>query len=209
MPRRLLLLPFLLAALSAAPAQADPAVDVRYDDGLLRVTLEGSYAGRFYQVWRAGLQSGPYDPLSAQYTLCTGDCFLYDARAVPGQTYWYRFDLLDDEGGVRSYGPYAVTVPDTPLGARVWPNPSKDAARIDLSVPGSPRDDAPLAAQARILDLQGRTVRLLHAGELRRGVTSIAWDGRGDDGQTLRAGVYFVRLATPLGASTARLVRFR
>lgn len=203
--RRLLIASLLAAALAGAPAHADPAIDVRYDDGLLRVTLAGSYAGRWYQVWRAGEPAGTFDPLASDYTLCTGDCFLTDLDAVPGRTYFYRFDLLGPGEQVVSYGPYAVTVPDTPVGARVWPNPSRGAARVELSVPGA-RGDAAVAAEARLLDLQGRTVRLLFSGTLARGVTPVAWDGRGSDGRPLRAGLYFVRLATALGSSTTRLV---
>lgn len=206
--RRLLPLSLLLAALATAPAFADPGVSVYYHDGLLRVTLEGSYAGTYYQVWRSGELLGRYDPMATEFTLCTGDCFLTDQEAIPGKTYYYRFDLRTSSGFV-SYGPYAVTVPDTPIGAKISPNPSNGRAMIELSVPGSSRRDAPVPAEARLIDLQGRSVRLLYSGTLQRGVTSVAWDGRGDAGQPLGAGIYFLRLTTPLGASMTRIVRFR
>ncbi|MEO5619035.1 MAG: FlgD immunoglobulin-like domain containing protein [Candidatus Eisenbacteria bacterium] len=207
--RRLLPLTFLLAAVLTAPAFADPGITVRYENELLRVTLDGSYAGTYYQVWRSGELIGQANLLTANPTLCTGDCFLTDLEARPGNTYYYRFDLRGPSGQIISYGPYAVTVPDTPIGVRVWPNPSNGAARIDFSVPGSNRRDAPVQAEARLLDLQGRTVRLLHSNALARGVTSLAWDGRGESGQQVGAGVYFVRLTTPLGSMTTRLIRFR
>ena len=207
--RRLLPLSLLLAALHVAPSFADPGVSVRYNDGYLRVTLDGSYGGVYYQVWRSGELVGQYSPLTTQFTLCTGDCYLTDQEAIPGRTYYYRFDLQAPNGGSVSYGPYTVTVPNTPIGARVSPNPSNKQARIELSVPGSSRRDAPVPAEARLIDLQGRTVRVLYSGTLSRGVTSVAWDGRGATGQQLGAGIYFVRLSTPLGASTTRIVRFR
>ena len=207
--RRTLSLSFLLAALTITTAFADPGITVNYHDELLRVTLDGSYAGSYYQVWRSGELVGQYNPLAAQYTLCTGDCFLTDLEAIPGKTYYYRFDLQTPAGGLVSYGPYAVPVPNTPLAARVRPNPSNDRAQIELSLPGSTRRDAPLSAEARLIDLQGRTVRVLYSGPLVRGVTSVAWDGRGEAGQQLRAGIYFLRLTTPLGSSTTRIVRFR
>lgn len=207
--RRLLPLSLLLVAVAAAPAFADPGITVNYHDGLLRVTLDGSYAGTYYQVWRSGELVGQYNPLDSDFTLCTGDCFLTDQEAIPGKTYYYRFDLHAPSGGLVSFGPYAVTVPDTPIGAKVWPNPSNSSARIELSVPGSSRRDAPIHAEAKLIDLQGRTVRVLYSGTLARGVTSVAWDGRGDAGQPLGAGIYFVRLTTPLGASITRIVRFR
>jgi hypothetical protein len=207
--RRLLPLSILLVTLTTATAFADPGITVSYSGAYLRVALDGSYGGAYYQIWRSGQVAGPYGPMQSQYTLCTGDCFLTDQEAIPGKTYYYRFDLQSSAGGTVSYGPYAVTVPNTPIGARIYPNPSNSRARIELSVPGSSRWDAPVPAEARLLDLQGRTVRVLYSGTLTRGVTSVAWDGRGQTGQQLGAGVYFVRLSTPLGASTTRIIRFR
>ena len=82
-------------------------------------------------------------------------------------------------------------------------------ARIELSVPGSSRFDAPLQAEVKLIDLRGRTVRVLYSGGLVRDVTSVAWDGRDDARQQLAAGIYFLRLTTPLGVSTTRIVQFR
>lgn len=207
--RRLLPLTLLLAILCVSSAAADPGIRVAYEADLLRVTLDGSYVGANYQVYRGSSSTGRFDPLSAQFTLCTGDCFLTDDEVTPGATYYYRFDLQPASGGLVSFGPYAVTVPQTPMGVRVWPNPSGALARIELSLPGSARRDAALSAEARIIDLSGRTVRRLFQGELARGTTTLTWDGRGDAGQALGAGLYFVRLDTPLGSTTRRLVRFQ
>ena len=198
-----------VTVLSAAPAAADPGVTVSYRDEQLRVTLNGSYAGALYQVWRSDERIGIYDPLLAQVTLCTGDCFVHDLEAIPGATYFYRFEVQSPEGRVDTYGPYPVTVPDRPLEARVSPNPSIGPVRVDLSLPGSGRRDAPLDTEATVVDLQGRTVRRLYTGPLARGVTAVTWDGRGDDGRRLGAGLYFVRFTTPIGSSIARVVRFR
>lgn len=200
---------FVLLALGTAPALADPGVVVRYEDEQLRVTLEGSYTGSFYRAWRATSADAPFDYLSSQLTLCTGDCFLTDDRAVPGQTYYYRFDLQAANGATVSYGPYVVTVPAVPVAVRATPNPSRALARISFTLPGSTRADAAVPAEAILVDLNGRKVRTLHAGMLARGTTSVEWDGRDETGRLLGAGIYFVRLTTPLGASTTRLVRFR
>jgi hypothetical protein len=199
----------LLATLSAGPAHSNPGIAVRYDDEVLRVTLDGSYAGIYYQVWRSADPGGRYAPLSYQLTLCTGDCYLTDRDVTPGQTYFYRFDLHAPDGTIVSFGPYPVSVPDHPVAAQVWPNPSRGPARVDLSLPGSTRRDAPVRADARVLDLQGRTVRLLFEGPLSRGVTSLTWDGRGDSGRLLDPGVYFLRLKSALGTSTTRVIRWR
>lgn len=191
----------------AAPVAAETGVRLDYRDGFLRVILEGAYGGSYYQVFRSGERVGNYDPLSADYTLCTGDCFVTDFQAFPGETYFYRFDVKPDGLPLVSYGPYAVTVPDTPFGVRVWPNPSNRPMTIELSLPGNTRLQGSLTAEARLIDLQGRVVRTLHSGTIGRGRTTVTWDGRGDRGQPLGAGLYFLRVTSPFGSYTTRVVR--
>jgi hypothetical protein len=188
-------------------ALADPGVRVDYREGLLRVTLEGAYGGSYYQVFRGGERAGSYNPLGSDYTLCTGDCFVTDFQALPGETYFYRFDVYPAGGGLVSYGPYPVTVPDTPLGVRAWPNPSNRAMTIELALPGDTRLQGAVTADARLIDLQGRLVRTLHSGVIQRGLTTLNWDGRGDRGQELGAGIYFLRVTSPFGTRTTRILR--
>ena len=75
-------------------------------------------------------------------------------------------------------------------------------------MPGRYRDPA-VQVQARLYDLQGRLVRTLHQGALSRGVTSMPWDGRGDDGTMLGAGIYLARVTSPLGSGVSRVLRVR
>lgn len=206
---RILGLILALALGVSKAAFADPGVTVHYRDELLRVTLNGSYQGSYYQVWRSGELAGQYQPLASDYTLCTGDCQLADLQARPGQTYWYRFDLQGPGGGITSYGPYAVTVPDTPYGLRVTGSPSSPTAGIVLSLSGSARHDDGVGVRLHVLDLQGRVVKRLHSGPLPRGESHFRWDGRADDGRALGAGIFFVRAESPLGAATRRIVRVR
>jgi hypothetical protein len=37
----------------------------------------------------------------------------------------------------------------------------------------------------------------------------LSWDGRGEGGQVLRSGIYFLRFASPLGQSVTHVVRIR
>jgi hypothetical protein len=206
---RITVLLLMAASLSSSSVFAAPGVNVHYSNGVLQVTLDGSYAGTYYLGLRSDSATGSFVPVADQYTLCTGECFITDAEVRPGRTYFYRFDLQVPGGGTPSYGPYPVTVPDTPLGVRVWPNPSGSHAIIQLSAPGSSRWDAPLPAEARVIDLQGRTVRVLFSGALIRGRTSLDWDGQDKSGHPVGVGVFFVRLTTPIGSSAARLLRVR
>ena len=206
--RRAFVLSLALLALTSGLALADPGIGVTYFDGIMRVRLDGSYPGSYYQIWRSDELLGQVTAVTAANVLCTGDCLVNDPDFIPGHTYYYRFDLNVPGQGFISYGPYAVTVPDTPFAARLWPNPGTGITSIELSLPGG-RRDAPLEVDARILDLQGRVVRSLRRGPLARGVTTVTWDGRGDSGQQLGAGLYFLRFSAPLGISTKRVIRFR
>jgi flagellar hook assembly protein FlgD len=49
--------------------------------------------------------------------------------------------------------------------------------------------------QIRIHDIQGRTIRTLVDRHLPAGTHVVSWDGRGEQGSPLPAGVYFIRMA--------------
>jgi hypothetical protein len=60
-----------------------------------------------------------------------------------------------------------------------------------------------------LFDASGRTVRRLHEGDLPAGETPLSWDGRDDAGREAPAGVYLVKIATPTGETSGRLVLTR
>jgi len=63
-----------------------------------------------------------------------------------------------------------------------------------------------LRVSLRIYDIAGRTVRTLVNGRLDAGAHQRVWDGRGDSGQRVAAGIYFYRLDTEQGLQTRRMV---
>ncbi len=65
---------------------------------------------------------------------------------------------------------------------------------------------APDSAVLRILDISGRTVRLLHSGPLTPGSHTRAWDGRDHSGRRLDSGVYFGQLATSSGSVVEKVL---
>jgi hypothetical protein len=198
--------------LTARLVSADPAIRVLYPNGVPRVEIAGDYAQSLYTVWRGPAMAGPYEAVTAASVLCLGSCFAEDYTAVPGRTYWYRFDVWSEREGSRSYGPYAVTFsPELAraIGVRVSPNPGRGAMGVTLMLAGRP--DAPaLATEASVYDLQGRRRAVLHRGAMAPGATRVRWDGRGGDGSELPAGVYLLRFAAADGRSTVtRVVRGR
>jgi Tol biopolymer transport system component len=98
-----------------------------------------------------------------------------------------------------------ATTEDRDAGAcrlTVGPNPVRPGDRTDV------RFDLPAAAPGRVTvyDVTGRPVRVLAAGLLASGPTSIGWDGRDERGRPVAQGVYFVRLETDRVLRTAKCV---
>jgi hypothetical protein len=84
--------------------------------------------------------------------------------------------------------------------SRPLPNPGLGATVLGFSLPAAGH------TRIEILDLGGRLVWATD-GDFPAGDHSVRWEGRGTGGSTVSAGVYFVRLQTPFGGRTARLVR--
>jgi len=68
------------------------------------------------------------------------------------------------------------------------PNPARDAARFAVDLPREARIDL------RVIDVQGRSVRLVESGSRQAGFHAVSWDGRDDSGALVGAGVYYARL---------------
>lgn len=81
-----------------------------------------------------------------------------------------------------------------------WPNPARAGATLRFTLPQ--RGDASL----EVFDLAGRAVRTLAGGEHAAGEHTARWDGRDEAGRASAPGLYFVRLVTPEGVRSARLV---
>lgn len=110
------------------------------------------------------------------------------------------------EAGVDEFEIIAVPQPNVSVGDRrgsglalgaARPNPSRGAVAMALTLPGAAR------VSAVVRDVTGRTVRtLVSDAAWESGAHAIEWDGRGEDGRSLRAGVYFIQVRA--GAETVR-----
>jgi len=85
------------------------------------------------------------------------------------------------------------------------PNPVRGPAEIGFVLNGTGARDLQLS----LMSASGRLVRSFVHGPVSSGNHRIAWDGRDDSGHLVAAGVYFVRLRTEEGASSARLLVVR
>lgn len=112
----------------------------------------------------------------------------------------------DASDSLFAIGTGALAVDDARPGelalARPTPNPSHGPARLAFTLPREAH------ASIEILDLAGRRVWRREA-DFAAGTHAFTWDGRGDDGTSVGAGLYFVRLSTPFGDRTGRIARLR
>jgi hypothetical protein len=106
------------------------------------------------------------------------------------------FRILDPNAGVGSNGPPVLAL------SRPQPNPASGSTLLGFSLPRAG------LARLEVLDLGGRRVWQVESG-LSAGPHAWAWDGRGARGEVAGAGLYFVRLVTPWGNLTQRLIWLR
>jgi beta-lactamase superfamily II metal-dependent hydrolase len=104
------------------------------------------------------------------------------------------FHLVDPTAGVWDGGMAVLAL------ARPQPNPSRSTTLLRFSLPAAGR------ARLEVVDISGRRLGNFE-GEFPAGAQTWRWDGRGPDGGVSGAGLYFVRLVTPWGTRTERLVR--
>jgi len=202
-------LTLIAVALTADLSLATPAVEVDFVAGVPQIRLVGDYSLSHYTIYRGSGEQGPFAAVTDVNTLCLGSCFVDDHDAVPGTTYWYRFDIVRPDGLFESFGPSAVTIPALGvgrIGAKIFPNPGRGAARVDVFLAGA-RSEPPVEADLVLHDLQGRRLGTLFRGSLPRGVTSLSWNGHDGEGRAIAPGLYFLSLKSTLGSAIVRVVR--
>ncbi|MBM3318630.1 MAG: T9SS type A sorting domain-containing protein, partial [Candidatus Eisenbacteria bacterium] len=83
------------------------------------------------------------------------------------------------------------------------PNPAPGASTLRFALPRETQ------ARLGVYDAAGRLVRPLHEGPLGAGAHALSWDGRGENGAPVAAGVYWLRLKTEGEERSARVVIVR
>lgn len=119
-------------------------------------------------------------------------------------------------GSMRVWHGFYVPIPQSLVGVgpsfppslvtglgRLTPNPARVNSTIEFS--NALRQSVDLG----LYDVSGRRIRQLYIGDLRAGNFRIPWDLRSDAGQSVPAGVYFVRLASRDFRGSRRMVVIR
>jgi len=63
-----------------------------------------------------------------------------------------------------------------------------------------------MSARVAVYTLTGQRVRTLFDGEAKTGMNAVRWDGRGENGQVLAPGAYFVRLSAGTRLANKKIV---
>jgi hypothetical protein len=173
--------------------------EITIDSGAFTITLEfmNDNAGDFYAPSMIhdgnGCQAGKnvvYAIPGGWYSACalgiTGDWIVY---AV------YR--QVNCESGV----PEEFVTSNMPaVLLKPHPNPFSDETRIEYVLASSGH------VGLSVYDIRGRKVATLADGPVSSGSHSVTWRGDADDGSTLAAGVYFVRMTAGFSSCTRRVV---
>ena len=116
----------------------------------------------------------------------------------------YNRALSADEMAELGGGEFSPVPYGKPEGIEIsngYPNPFGSSTSISFRLPESS------SVSIEVIDLAGRRVRQLAAGEIYSGEGSFSWDGRDDSGRLAPSGIYHYRLSTSTGQqATGRMV---
>ncbi len=173
----------LLAGAGVWPAEGALGVAVWGDDPLTTDVVEGFAAGEAmtFRVWIAAEEA----ELAAEAAFTSGpETFQPDGYST----------LTLAAQHVSAPERSAAPLPGE-LRLAAWPNPFNPA--VTLALRGGEE-----GWRARVVDLTGRAVRLLHA----EGTVAV-WDGRGEDGRPVASGVYLVHGLGRAAGAAVRIVK--
>lgn len=151
-------------------------------------------------------QLGSYATMLTGVYCCSGSghCLYYTGGAgISPQSDSLLLGFLSNPAlGVEGW-PGGGADPCLPQKVDVCPNPLRERTTIRYSI--SSRG----MAELRIYDILGRLVSVEHSGMLDPGTYSLEWDGKSRRGQTVSAGIYFVRLTNGDGNVTRKIVKLQ
>ena len=130
--------------------------------------------------------------------------FIDDPAPIDDAAYW--LEAVERNGTSRWFGPaeLASALDASALSLRAeGPNPFRASTTLSFTLP------ARTHLSLSVYDVQGRKVSTLIDGAEDPGRRSVVWNGRMTNGEQAPSGLYWARLATPLGTRTARVVLAR
>jgi hypothetical protein len=178
------------------------------------IEVNGPYNGAGFNVYRrtgGPKLQGPIVSVPRGFAQLNSEALLPDTEGLVsyldesvrwGDVFYYLVeDLGPAPGGIPSYlGPARIYLclgsVEASLGA-AFPNPFMPGggrtAKIVVTLPDPRCEEQPSRVEIRIIDVAGRTVRVIPVGTLSPGNKVILWDGRDADGDVVPGGVYLLR----------------
>lgn len=127
-----------------------------------------------------------------------------DDGVEPGMHYEYQLLAHGAAGGGDVSQRIGVTVPAAVLAlGQNAPNPFRSSTSISIELPER------TAIELAVFDVAGRRVATIASGERGAGTHDFAWNGAGQDGRVVGAGIYFYRLKAGNRTLTRKLLLVR
>ncbi len=149
-------------------------------------------------VLRAPTEGGTYNPNGGRFAFLSGRPYRWNHANLATNVETIITSLMGN--------PAAVGGESNGAGAHLalrLPSPSLGAVQIGFHLP------AAAAVNLALFDSQGRRIRQLSAAPWPAGEHELAWDGRSDRGQSVPAGIYYVRLQANGETSSRPLLMVR
>jgi hypothetical protein len=192
---------------TTVPVALEEFAALARDDGVeLRWRFSASSDVADVHVQRGPAAEGPWTALTVTIAHEGSMSVALDRDATPGEVYFYRLAVRDQDGAMSILGNVSVQRDVTAARLKLdapAPNPSAGRTVVSLRLPVAGN------AQLDVIDVRGRVVRTLVDGRLGAGEHLQAWDGRTDRGAEAPAGVYFMRLTTAQGIRSQRVTLLR
>ena len=162
------------------------SVVVRWTAGSLASVAE-------INIYRAISAEGPFIRVNEEPLPVESPGSFEDSSVWPETVFWYEVRLLlsDGEEDVLFGSPAMVTTTGR-LALKLdtaRPNPFHDATALSFDVP-----DHVGTVRLKVFNINGQEIRRLVDGVWARGRHELTWDGLDSRGNTVAAGIYFVRL---------------
>jgi DNA-binding beta-propeller fold protein YncE len=174
------------------------------NDRIQEFTRTGAFVQAVGSLCRLSDSSGCVDP-DGGGPLDTGDGQFNHPQGIAWAPGGDLFVGDSDNDRVQRLGtPQVTSVGGEPSAGgtlRVAPNPTRGAARVSVELP----EGSEGTLEARVLDLAGRSVRLLGSGPATPGSHAVVWDGLTEDGRAAPGGIYFVRITA--GSAPVRIAK--
>lgn len=158
---------------------------------------------QYHRVYRGDTPGFAISPATLAANVATTS---WHDPAHDGPGVYYKLTAVDHNGNESlAAAPGSVTAVDGGPGpafalAPPSPSPFAGSTRLAFALPGA----ADVALE--VFDASGRRVRTLARGPFAAGPHELAWDGRGEDGAPLGAGLLFVRLRAGTHEAVRRVV---